>query len=120
MSSAPDVRRAVRREQAVHQRLQPVGLLDDDLRVFAQLGSVELALEQLRRAAQAAQRVLDLVREVADQLAVGLLLVDQPLLARQAQLLLDRPQLRRAAARRSASMRVTVQDSGSGSRPGRA
>ena len=66
-----DVRRPVRREQAVHQRLQPVGLLDDDLRVLAQVRPVELALEQLRRAAKPAERVLDLVREVADQLAVG-------------------------------------------------
>ena len=40
--------------------------------VFAQIGPVELALEQLRRAAQATQRILDLMREVAHQLAIGL------------------------------------------------
>src|SRR3970040_168140 len=45
-------------------------------------------------AAQAAERVLDLVGEVADQLAAGLLLADQALLARLAQLLFDRAQLR--------------------------
>jgi hypothetical protein len=56
-------------------------------------GPVELALEQLRRTADAAQRILDLVREVADQFAVGLLLLQQLLLARDAQLLVDRPEL---------------------------
>ena len=55
--------------------------------------AVQLALEQLRRAAQAAERVLDLVREVADQLAARLLLGGEALLARLAQLLLDRAQL---------------------------
>ena len=34
----------MRRQQAVHQGLQTVRLLDDDLRVFLQLGPVELAL----------------------------------------------------------------------------
>src|SRR5258708_29194873 len=89
-----DARGAMRREHPVHQPLQAIGFLDDDLRVFAQLGLIELALEQLRRAAQAAQRILDFVREIADQLAVGLLLEHQALLARVAQLLLDRAQLR--------------------------
>src|SRR5690606_22651180 len=55
---------------------------------------VELALEELRRAAEPPERVPDLVREVADELPVGLLLRKQPLLARLAQLLLDGPQLR--------------------------
>ena len=111
-----DARRAVRREHAVHQRLQPIGLLDDDLRVLAQLRPLELALQELRRAAQAAERVLDLVREVADQLAVRLLLRVHALLALDAQLLLDRAQLgeQRQA---EASMRVTVHERGTGSRP---
>ena len=39
-----EARRAVRREHAVHQLLQPVRLLDDHLRVFAQLWLFELAL----------------------------------------------------------------------------
>ena len=52
-------------------------------------GAVELALEQLRRAADAAERILDLVREAADQLAVRLLLLEQALLARDLQLLVD-------------------------------
>ena len=78
---AHDVRPAVRRQQAVHQRLQPVGLVDDDLRVFLQVARFDLHLQQLRGAANAAQRVLDLMRQVADQLLVGLGLVDQALLA---------------------------------------
>ena len=88
-----DARRAMRRQQPVHQRLEAVGLLDDHLRVFLEIGLVELALEQLRRAAQPAERVLDFVRQITDQLAVGLLLGHHPLLPRQAQLLLDRAQL---------------------------
>ena len=69
---------AVRRQQAVDQRLQAVGLLDDDLGVFAQRPRArQLQLQQLRRAADAAERVLDLVRQVADQLLVGLRLVEQ-------------------------------------------
>jgi hypothetical protein len=71
----PEARQPVRRQQPVDQRLQPVGLADDHLRVLDQVRRVELALEQLRRAADAAERVLDLVREAADQLAVRLLLL---------------------------------------------
>jgi inorganic triphosphatase YgiF len=88
---------AVRTEQAVHQFLQAVGLLDDDLGVFVQLRVGEFALEQLRRAADAAERVLDLVGEVADQLAVGLLLLGQTLLARRFQLLVDVAELEQQA-----------------------
>ena len=36
---AHDVRPAVRRQQAVHQRLQPIGLVDDDLGVFLQVAA---------------------------------------------------------------------------------
>jgi hypothetical protein len=74
------MRPAVRRQQAVHQRLQAVGLVDDDLGVFVR-SLLDLHLQQLRRATDAAQRVLDLVRQVADQLLVGLRLVDQALFA---------------------------------------
>ena len=87
---ADDVRTAVRRQQAVDQGLQAVGFLDDDLRVFAQrvqVGVRQLQFEQLRRAADAAQRVLDLVRQVADQFLVGLALVEDALLAVELQLL---------------------------------
>src|SRR5438477_12963376 len=88
-----DARRAVRGQHAIHQALQAIGLLDDHLRVLAQLGLVQLALEELGRAAQPAERILDLMGEIADQLAVRLLLEDQALLARVAQLLFDRAQL---------------------------
>ena len=72
-------------------------------------GAVELALEQLRRAADAAERILDLVREAADQLAVRLLLLEQPLLARDLQLLVDVAELDAAARDRRASIGDTVQ-----------
>ena len=86
---APVRRQPVRREQPVDERLQAVGLADDHLRVLDERRPVELALEELRRAADAAQRILDLVREAADQLAVRLLLLEQALLARDLQLLVD-------------------------------
>ncbi len=54
---------------------------------------VELALEELRGTANAAERIPDLVREVADQLAVRLLLLVQSLLAGDLQLLVDMPEL---------------------------
>jgi hypothetical protein len=83
----------VRRQQPVHQRLQPVGLVDDDLGVLHQLARLQLHLQQLRRPAYAAERVLDFVGQVADQLLVGLGLVDEALLALLAGLLLQRQQL---------------------------
>jgi hypothetical protein len=52
------------------------------------LRSIDLHLQQLRCATDAAQRILDLVRQIADQLLVGLRLVDQPLLTVLAGLLL--------------------------------
>ena len=63
-----------------------------------ELRPVELALEQLRRAANAAERILDLVREAADELAVGLLLLVEPLLARDLELLVDVAELEQQAA----------------------
>ena len=86
-------RQATRREEAVHERLQAIGLADDHLRVFGelrgQLRVVELSLQELRGPANAAERILDLVREAADEVAVGLLLLEQPLLAGHLQLLVD-------------------------------
>ena len=90
---APERRQPMRRQQPVDERLQPVGLADHDLRVFDELRPVELALEKLRGAANAAERILDLVREIADQLAIGLLLLVEALLARDLQLLVDVPEL---------------------------
>ena len=54
---------------------------------------IELVVEQLCSTPYAAQRVLDLVREIADQFAVGLALVMQAFLARDLDLLLDMPEL---------------------------
>ncbi len=53
-------------EHGVDEAAQPVRLADDDGGVFLQPRVVQLALQQLRRAAQSAERVLDLVRELAN------------------------------------------------------
>src|SRR5205807_1837548 len=47
-------------------RSEAVRLSDDDLRVLAQRGCVQLALEKLRRAAQSAEGIFDLVRQLFD------------------------------------------------------
>ncbi len=52
-------------------------------------GLRQFVLQQLGGAADAAERILDFVRQVADQLAVGLLLLDQALLAGGGQVVLD-------------------------------
>ena len=65
--------------------------------------------EQLRRAADAAQRILDFVRQIADQFAVGLLLLEQALFARRLQLLIDRPQLDQQTCASGVSIGLTVQ-----------
>src|SRR5919198_1979606 len=51
-----DARGPMRREHAVHEALQAICLLDDDLRVFAQFRLIQLALQKLGGAAQAAKR----------------------------------------------------------------
>ena len=100
----------LRRQQAVDERLQAVGLADDHLRVLGRAAARSSSrFEELRRAADAAQRVLDLVREAADQVAVRLLLLEQPLLARDLQLLVDVAELDAAASRRCVSIGDTVQ-----------
>jgi hypothetical protein len=82
------VRQAVRRKQPIHQELQPIRLFHDDLRVLVQSRTLELAVEQLRRTAYATERILDLVREIADQLAIRFALVEHALLARDLELLI--------------------------------
>jgi hypothetical protein len=103
----------VRRQQPVDQRLQAVGLVDDDVGV---LGAAHkpargrLHGQQLRRAADAAQRVLDLVRQVAQQL---LLLARQPvraLLAVLARLLFDLDHLQQHAGARAAALQRADDD----------
>ena len=64
------LRRARRADHGVDQRGEAVGLTDDDAGVFAQV-LVQFALEQLRGAAQAAERILDLVRELPNHLAAA-------------------------------------------------
>ncbi len=72
-------------EHGVDQRAEPVGLADDDARcIRLQVGVRQLALQQLRRAAQAAQRILDLVRELAHHQAAAVQLRQQVVLARDA------------------------------------
>src|SRR6266700_1079041 len=73
--------------------LQRLGSVSDDvekrLRELDQRRTIELVLEQLRGAANAAQWILDLVREAAYQVPIGLLLLQQALLARDLELLVD-------------------------------
>ena len=85
----PEFRQLVRRQKPVDQRLQPVRFADDDLRVLDQRRAIELVFEQLRGAADASQWILDLVREAAYQVPIGLLLLQKPFLARDLELLVD-------------------------------
>ena len=82
------MRPSVRRQQAVHQGLQAIGLVDDDLCVFGQVFALQFHFEQLRGTANTAQRVLDLVGQIADQLLIGLRLLQQALFALLSGLLL--------------------------------
>ena len=54
-------------------------------------------LKQLSRATQAAERVLDLMRQIADQLAIGLLLLDQALFAGGGEMVINRLQFKQQA-----------------------
>ena len=86
----PDVGAAVGRQQTVHQVLQAVGLADDDLGVLRQRLGLPLHLQQLRGPADAAQRVLDFVRQAANQLSAGLVLGQQQFITRDAQVPVQR------------------------------
>jgi predicted AAA+ superfamily ATPase len=66
---------------------------------YAATFALPIGEEELRRAADAAERVLDLVGEVADELPVGLLLLDELRLARDADLLVELAQLDRLGNR---------------------
>ena len=74
-------RRAARAQDAVDERGEPVRLLDDDARVRLLLGIRQLPLEKLRRAAQSAERILHLVRELANDAPRQPLLRDELRLA---------------------------------------
>ena len=77
------LRRARRADHRIDQRRQAVRLADDDAGVLAQV-LVQLALEQLRGAAQTAERILDLVRELPNHLAARVEARHQLVLARDA------------------------------------
>jgi hypothetical protein len=74
-----------RAEQAIHEIAQAIRLADHDARVVAQRPFRQLALEQLRGAANAAERIFYLVRNAAYDGARGLLGVLQVLLAADTQ-----------------------------------
>src|SRR5882672_12528954 len=57
-------RRASGAEHGIDEIRETVRLADDDVRVFAQRRVFQLPLQELRRAAQAAERILDLVSEL--------------------------------------------------------
>ncbi len=78
------LRHALGSSHGVDQRGQAVRLTDDDLRVFLQRGALQLALEQLGGAAQAAERVFDLVGELPDHEPAAVQARDQVVLARDA------------------------------------
>lgn len=55
----------------VNEILQPVRLADDDSGVLTELRIRELPFEELRRAPDSAERVLDFVSEVPEHLTAG-------------------------------------------------
>src|SRR6185312_9366899 len=82
-----DQRALLRPGRTVHridERGQPVRFIDDYPRVFLELIARELTIEQLRRTAQAAERISDLVRELAKHHAAAVEARDQVRLARDA------------------------------------
>jgi len=83
----------MRSKKPVHESLQAVGLLDDHAGVFAQARPVEFTFEELSRAAQTSQRILDFVSQIADQFPIGPVLRHALLLSFDAQPLVDRSQL---------------------------
>jgi hypothetical protein len=87
----------VGREQPVHQVLQAIHLGNDHLGVFAELRVVQFALQQLGRAADATEGILDLVSQIADQFAARLLLVRELLLACHLKVRVHRTKLQKQA-----------------------
>ncbi len=68
---------------------EPVRFADDDARIFAQSRIQELTFEELRGAPQAAERILDFVRELANHEAAAAQLRQQRIFAREAAMLSD-------------------------------
>ncbi len=63
--------RVFRADQAVYQVVQAIRLIDDHLRVVMQLAVSDFAGQQLRCAADATQRILDLMGQSPHQLLSG-------------------------------------------------
>ncbi len=82
-------RRLAGAEQRVDERRQPIGFGDDHRRVFVQAWIPELALEQLRRPAQATERILDLVCKLPNHRATAAELRQQRVLAQDSLVLGD-------------------------------
>src|SRR5262245_17924563 len=59
-------RRPARTRHGIDERGEPIGFRDDDAGVLVQRLALQLLLQQLRRSAQSAERVFDLVRELAN------------------------------------------------------
>ncbi len=74
-------RPAERPEQAVSQRGQAVCLADDDAGVLTQLRCWQFTLQKLGGTPQTTERIADLVRELPDHAATGIVLADQCALA---------------------------------------
>ncbi len=68
------IRGSSRAEHCVDQIGEAVGFADDDTRVFPQLFAVELPFQQLRRAAEAAERIFYFMPELPDHLPPGAVL----------------------------------------------
>jgi len=76
---------AARSEHPVRQRDEAVGFAQDDFDVLVLLGLIELPREQLCRAAETAERIPDLVRELPGEAARRIELGVQNELATEAQ-----------------------------------
>ena len=81
-----DLGQLVGAKQAIDEITQAIGLFHDDPGVLLEVIFVQLQLEQLRGATNAAERILDFMRESAHQFLGSLLLADQLLLVRNANL----------------------------------
>ncbi len=71
------VRGTARAQQGINEIRKSIRLADDDVGVFGEFLVVELARKQLCRAANSAERVLDLVGELPDHLPAGAVLDQQ-------------------------------------------
>jgi len=80
---------SVRPQHVVHQRLQTIRFIDDDLGVLMQRRIPQLTLQQLGGAPQATQRVFYLVGHTPDQIPGCLMLGQQALLPADTHLTVD-------------------------------